>query len=277
MLSVGDLPTVQLSQIEFHAADLDVERAKKAYDEVGFFVVRGLLRNHMERMLEEIERAVTLAHDELAELAESAEQARYGWLTKSGAVFTERTVDIQSPPGRRQLIVAPISQESSEVMRACSRDPKLVKIVEALLQGEISPIGTGQCMYKEARGTAMGLHQDGVYTRIEGYNDVATTYTYVVPTSIERGAIWLIPYSHRLELLPHDESGMYEGCVRADLCSWDNAIALPGEPGDTFFWQWKTIHGSQPNLTDEPRPTLVARYGLPAEAKLLAEKGLGQW
>src|SRR6185503_20387083 len=120
--------------------------------------------------------------------------------------------------------------------------------VTALLAGEISHIGTGQCMYKEPHGTAMGLHQDGVYTHVQGYRDVATAFSYVVPTSIERGSIWLVPYSHKLDLLPHNESGHHEGCVRDDLCDWSNAIALPGEPGDTFLWQWKTLHGSQPNL-----------------------------
>ncbi len=271
MEAIRDLPPVELSEIEFAADDIDLERAKKAYDEVGFIVVRGLLQQYMAPLLEEIEASVAVAHTELA----GAKGSRYGWLTESGAVFSERSMDMEPEPGRKQLIVAPILQTSSEVMLSASDDPRL--LVGSLLEGELSHMGAGQCMYKEPRGGATGLHQDGSYTKVDGYDAVATAFTYVVPTSIERGCIWLIPYSHKLEILPHDDDGPNEGCVRKDLCSWDDAIPLPGGPGDTLIWQWRTIHGSRPNYTDQPRPTVVARYGLPAEAKLLNEKGLGQW
>jgi hypothetical protein len=250
------LPRVDPTEIDFHVDTIDVERAARVYETVGFIIVRGLLRKHVEGIMAEVREAVVAAHGELPQ----ATSMRYGWLTPSGGIFTDRV-----PPGhpaRRQLIVVPLTTRNSPGMRACADDPGLHAILARFLKNEVNLIGSGQCMYKEAiHGNEAGLHQDAIYPGSEEFRDVVSAFTYLVPTPIERGSIWLVPHSHRLGLLRHEESGQRAECIPTETCDFDDALPLPGEPGDTLLWNYTVIHGSKPNSTDLARPTVVTRYG----------------
>lgn len=265
--SVRDLPRLEsLSAVEFDAASIDLERAARVYAEVGMLVVRGLLRPYMEPMLAEIREAVELAYRELPE----AKMERHGLLTPSGGVF--------SRVGPRQLICAPLTLPTSPTMRQYASDPLFVSLLDELLAHEVHLIGSGQVMYKVADGgVETGLHQDASYTKDFGFKEVIAAFTYVVPTTIERGCIWLVPYSHRLGLLPHQEEGDHAGVVVPGTADWEHAIPIPGNPGDTLLWHFNVLHGSQPNVTAEDRPAVVIRYGRRGDADVLAEHGLQDW
>jgi ectoine hydroxylase-related dioxygenase (phytanoyl-CoA dioxygenase family) len=257
MTGVRDLPPVDLAAIDFRAETLDVERAVRAYHEVGFIIVRGLLRRYMEVLLTEIEAAAETAHRELP----SATLMQHGWVTPSGAIFTDRGGEGDRVPGRRQLIVVPVNTINSPTMEASFHDPGLSSLLNPILENEVHPTGSGHCMYKEAlHGNEAGLHQDGIYLG-EEFRDVVTPFAYVVPTPIERGCLWLVPYSHRLGLVAHEESGPRAGCIPYDVCDFSNAVPLPGDVGDTLLWKDTMIHGSKGNVTDTPRPAVVVRFG----------------
>lgn len=265
--SVRDLPRLEsLSEVEFDAASIDLARAARVYADVGILVVRGLLRPYMEPMLAEIRGAVELAYRELPE----AKMERHGLLTPSGGVF--------SRVGPRQLICAPLTLPTSPTMRRYAEDPLFVALLDELLAHEVHLIGSGQVMYKVANGgVETGLHQDASYTKDFGFKEVIAAFTYVVPTTVERGCIWLVPYSHRLGLLPHQEEGDHAGVVVPGTADWEHAIPIPGNPGDTLLWHFNVLHGSQPNVTAEDRPAVVIRYGRRGDAEVLAEHGLQDW
>ncbi|MCC6848797.1 MAG: phytanoyl-CoA dioxygenase family protein [Deltaproteobacteria bacterium] len=265
--SVRDLPRLaSLSPVEFDADAIDLARAARVYADVGFIIVRGLLRSYMEPMLVEIRQAVELAYRELPE----AKMERHGLLTPSGGVF--------SRVGERQLICAPLTLPTSPAMRRYANDPLFVSLLDVLLAHEVHMIGSGQVMYKVANGgVETGLHQDASYTKDFGFKEVVAVFTYVVPTSIERGCIWLVPYSHRLGLLPHQEEGDHAGVVAPGTADWEHAVPIPGSPGDTLLWHFNVLHGSRPNVTAEDRPAVVIRYGRRGDAEVLAEHGLQDW
>ena len=265
--SVRDLPRLEsLAAVEFDAATIDLARAARVYADVGMIVVRGLLRPYMEPMLAEIRQAVELAYRELPE----AKMERHGLLTPSGGVF--------SRVGPRQLICAPLTLPTSPTMRSYASDPLFVALLDELLAHEVHLIGSGQVMYKVANGgVETGLHQDASYTKDFGFKEVIAAFTYVVPTTIERGCIWLVPYSHRLGLLPHQEEGNHAGVVVPGTADWEHAVPIPGNPGDTLLWHFNVLHGSQPNVTAEDRPAVVIRYGRRGDAEVLAEHGLQDW
>ncbi len=265
--SVRDLPRLEsLAAVEFDAASIDLARAARVYADVGMIVVRGLLRSYMEPMLAEIRQAVALAYRELPD----AKMERHGLLTPSGGVF--------SRVGPRQLICAPLTLPTSPTMRSYANDRLFVSLLDELLAGEVHLIGNGQVMYKVADGgVETGLHQDASYTKDFGFREVIAAFTYVVPTTVERGCIWLVPYSHRLGLLPHQEEGDHAGVVVPGTADWEHAIPIPGNPGDTLFWHFNVLHGSQPNVTGEDRPAVVIRYGRRGDAEVLAEHGLQDW
>jgi ectoine hydroxylase-related dioxygenase (phytanoyl-CoA dioxygenase family) len=258
LAALADLPPLDRSAIDFDSDALDVDRAAGALDEAGFIVVRGLMRRYVEPMMAEVAEAVRSAHLELP----SATAMRYGLSTASGAIFSDR--DPSGRPRRMQLICAPLTTASSPTMRACASDARLLEILGPLLGSDVEAIGTGQCMYKEALdGFEASLHQDVIYPGAEGHRDVIYSFTYLVPTSIERGCIWLVPYSHRLGRLDHEESGPREGAIPLETCDFSHAVPFPGEAGDTILWKYTIVHGSKGNLTDVPRPAVITRYGRP--------------
>lgn len=265
--SVNELPRLEsLASVEFDAESIDVARAARAYAEVGFIVVRGLLRPYMEPMLNEIRQAVELAYRELPE----AKMERHGWLTPSGGVF--------SRVGVRQLICAPLILGTSPTMRSYANDRLFVSLLDELLAREVHQIGSGQVMYKIADGgVPTGLHQDASYSKDFGFKEIVAAFTYVVPTPVERGCIWLVPYSHRVGLLPHQEEGDHAGVVVPGTADWEHALPIPGNPGDTLFWHFNVLHGSQANVTAEDRPAVVIRYGRRGDADVLAQHGLQDW
>ena len=46
---------------------------------------------------------------------------------------------------------------------------------------------------------------------------------------------------------------------------WCDTVALPvcGQAGDSIFFHYRTIHGSQENHSDQPRPAFIHRYRRP--------------
>lgn len=275
---------MDLSPYEFSADDLVVEDALAVLNRTGFVILRGLLREHVEPIMAEVRHAVDLAKGQ----RDTATRARFGWLTPEGAVFNAKskepdprapwpkTPDEGSAEDKpQQLIVVPISHRNCPPMLASARDPKLRAIVEGHFKEDAFILGNGQCMYKEAHGgTAMALHQDGVYSP-ESYEEVLTCYTYLTPTSLDGGCIRLVPHSHEAGLLRTREEYV-DDALPAELADWPDTIAIPGEPGDTVIWHWYMVHGSQPNFADHDRPTVLARYGPKREAEM-AKEGLKQW
>ena len=254
--NLGEPARFDVSQVDFDAGSIDIRRAARVYRDVGFLVVRGLMKKYVEPMVAEVRDAVALAQRELP----GAQRGPYGLLTSSGGIFSDRGAD--GPAGRLQLIVAPMSMESSPAMKGCSTDSRLLAMLGVLLENDVNLIGSGQCMYKEAlHGNEAALHQDAIYPGGEGFHGIASTFTYLVPTPVERGCIWLVPYSQRGGLLRHEESGNRAGCLPLETCDFDRAVPLPGDAGDTLIWNAMLIHGSKGNTTDMPRPALVIRYG----------------
>jgi ectoine hydroxylase-related dioxygenase (phytanoyl-CoA dioxygenase family) len=256
MPSVRDLPRLDPAQVEFTANAIDTARAARVFHDAGFIIVRGLMLPHVDAMAAEVRDAVALAHRELPE----ARTMRYGRATASGGIFSDRA-STETPP-RLRLICAPLTTANSPTMRACGDDARLRSILAVLLGDGAELLGGGHCMYKEAGGGfESSLHQDAIYPGAEDHVDVVYVFTYVVPTPIERGCIWIVPYSHRLGLLAHDTSGPREGAIPTAVCDFGDALPFEGQAGDTLIWKYTVIHGSKANVTDLPRPSVMHRYG----------------
>jgi ectoine hydroxylase-related dioxygenase (phytanoyl-CoA dioxygenase family) len=65
--------------------------------------------------------------------------------------------------------------------------------------------------------------------------------------------------SHRLGMLQHVDTESHLGL---DPSTWtfDKALPVEGQAGDAIFFHVKTIHGSPPNHTNQPRPVFIHRY-----------------
>ena len=107
-------------------------------------------------------------------------------------------------------------------------------------------------------GQPKKLHQDSSYFQHK-YDGPVAALCYAVDTDAQKGALYVIPGSHKLGVLEHIDTVSHLGLDDADW-SWDDALQITGRAGDAIFFHVDTIHGSQENYSDSRRPVFIHRY-----------------
>jgi phytanoyl-CoA hydroxylase len=105
-------------------------------------------------------------------------------------------------------------------------------------------------------------HQDSGY--FEPFCDddlVLTMWIPLVDTYPENGCLWVIPGSHKGEVVDHimHESGKYLA-IEDDLMPKEDLVFCPVPKGGILLLTNKTIHGSEKNKTDVVRWSMDLRY-----------------
>lgn len=251
------MPTqaVTVQDLEVFADDLDIGRAARIYREHGCLVARGLMRPYIAEIGRDIEGA---ARQSLA-LLDRSERITEGWRTPDGTLF------LPAPPGYprdKQIMVLAVSYQTSAAFLRAALDSRALDIVEAILGPNVELFGQGQCLYKEpVGGHPKHLHQDSAYFehRLEG---PVATLNYVVDTDLVNGALYVVPGTHRLGTLPHIDTFSHLG-LDAGEWPWERALPICGQAGDAIFFHYRTVHGSQENRSERPRPVFINRYRRP--------------
>lgn len=245
-------PDIAVSDIELHASNLDPVQAASIYREHGCLVVRGLMNPYVEAIHRDIEAS---AAQSLALLSD-AKPVPEGWVTPDGTLF------IPAPNWFRrdkQIMVLALRYSTSAALFRSAFDEKLVDIVTAILGPNVELFLDGQCLYKEpVGGHAKNLHQDAAYFE-HRYEGPVGSLTYVVDTDLINGALYVMPGTHRLGVLPHVDTSSHLG-LDERTWTWENAVPIIGKAGDSIFFHVRTVHGSQTNRSDRPRPVFIHRY-----------------
>ncbi len=247
--------TVTVQDIEVFANDLDVTRAAALYQQHGCLVVRGL----MQPYLADVRRDIAAAAATALSLLDRAEKITEGWKTPDGALF------LPAPPGfvrDKQIMLLPFSYRSSAAFLQSALDKRALDLVEAILGPNIELFDYGQCVYKEpVGGHPKHLHQDSAYFEHRFEGPVAIL-SYVVDTDLQNGALYVIPGTHKAGTLRHVDTFSHLG-LDEDEWPWERALPIVGKAGDAIFFHYRTVHGSQENHSDQPRPVFIHRYRRP--------------
>lgn len=247
--------TVTAEDIEVFADDLDPARAAAIYKEHGCLVVRGLMKPYLDEIGRDIERTAAQS----LSLLPQAKKITEGWVTPDGTLF------LPAPPGygrEQQIMVLAVRYNSSSAFFRSAFDPHLLDVVEAILGPNVELFMDGQCLYKEpVGGHPKNLHQDSAYFehRFEG---PVGALNYAVDTDLQNGALYVVPGSHRMGTLHHVDTFSHLG-LDPDEWPWERALPVTGKAGDTIFFHYRTIHGSQENHSTKPRPVFIHRYRRP--------------
>ena len=249
------VPTVTVQEIEVSADSLDPQRAAEIYKEHGCLVVRGL----MSRYVPDLARDMKAAAAQAISLLDRAKQVPEGWVTPDGTLF------LPAPPNYprdKQIMVLAVSHYTSAAFFRASFDDRAIDIVEAILGPNVEQFMSGQCLYKEpVGGHPKHLHQDSAYFE-HRYDGPVGILSYVVDTNLKNGALHVVPGSHRLGQLRHVDTFSHLGLEEAEW-PWESALPVEGKAGDAIFFHYRTIHGSQENHSDQPRPVFINRYRRP--------------
>ncbi len=246
---------ISVDDLSFDAQDMDIKVAASVFDTQGAMVVRGLLAEHVPAVTHDI----MLATEESIAMLDQAVRTEVGWTTPNGSLF------IPAPAGydrEQQIMVVGVNYHTSAAFLHSALDSRLLDIVEAILGPNIETYNTGQVLVKEpVGGHPKHLHQDSAYFE-HRYLGPVGVLTYCVDTSVERGALHVVPGSHNMGQLDHVDTFSHLGLDEQEW-PWEAALPIEGRAGDSIFFNVKTIHGSKPNYTDVARPAFVHRYRRP--------------
>ncbi len=248
----ADLPVVDIADMDFAAAGLDIEKAVAAYREHGCIVVGGFLTPH----LEEMSRQINLVIGETIDQIEAAKPIPAGWLTPNGALLLPAPEHFERD---KQIMCLPINYHNSAAFMRTAMDPTTLDLAEAILGPDIELFGDGQSLVKEAiGGHPKHLHQDGAYFE-HRYEGPLAQLTYVVDTNLENGCLHAVPGSFKMGLLDHEDTFSHLG-LNEKTWPWERSTPIEGKAGDSIFFHINCIHGSKSNRSSEPRPVFINRY-----------------
>ncbi len=154
--------------------------------------------------------------------------------------------------------------------------PKLLKIVQLLLGPEIRlyPNYTVRPKLPNHEGTKVLWHQDAAYTKTGAHGDdpnatdisvealhMVNIWSPLVPARPENGCMQIVPGTHLLNIVPHENKKHYlEITEKALQPHIKNAIDAICDPGDVILFSNLLFHCGQPNISDTIRWSCDWRY-----------------
>lgn len=258
---------VTIHDIEVFAEELTtpeaIARATQLYNQHGCLVVRGLMKPYLAEIQHDIAEAVQQA---ISLLPQATEVPGIGWNTPDGTLW------LPAPPHYprdKQIMVLGLRYQTSGVFFRSALDPKLLDLVEAILGPDVEMFIDGQSLYKEpVGGHPKNLHQDSAYFE-HRFDGPVGVLNYAIDTNVINGALYVVPGSHRLGQLNHIDTFSHLG-LDPDEWPWERALPIEGQAGDSIFFHYRCIHGSQVNNGKEGRPVFIHRYRKPNDYVIIS-------
>jgi len=159
--------------------------------------------------------------------------------------------------------------------------PHLVEAWKDLFGPNLLTVTTGFRIKEPSTKTYVGWHQDAYYVRYEP--SWSTCILAVTESTVENGCVQVVPGSHKLGLLAHQETNDADNILTRSqhiTAPFDpsKAIHVPLRPGELIAMHDLLIHGSDQNHSRERRinflidvlPTHARREGKRESAVLIA-------
>ncbi len=203
-----------------------------------------------------------------------------GYYAPVRALTTARAAEIrglledneaQNPALRKML-----SQKAHLVftwLDAVIRDPGILDAVEDIIGPNILCWGSGFFIKDAHDASFVSWHQDSTYWGLEP-PDIVTAWVAFSESTVENGAMRVIPGSHKLDQLAHRDTFAAENLLsRGQEVAVDvderQAVALELQPGEISLHHVRLIHGSEPNPSAKRRIGYAIRY-LPTHVRQTA-------
>jgi len=216
--------------------------------------------------------------------ADVASYREQGWLSLGRIVDDPELAALRAEEERFRLRHAyggPRNQTLFVNVQLCARSEPVRRfcIAGAHLPAVVQLLGPDVCFTHQQFVTKLPdtgeqrsdipMHQDDGYGRLEPPVDL-TLWVALVDTDERNGCLWVVPRSHAAGLLEHGPAGvnpvLREAAVEAP------AVAVPLRAGEGIAFTGLTLHGSGPNRSGAPRPSLFVRYCAP-HVKMVSEGG----
>jgi len=142
-------------------------------------------------------------------------------------------------------------------------DQRITDVAASIIGGPNVQLHHTKIFIKPAeRGSPFPLHQDCPFFPHDRHSMIAAI-CHFDDAPVEKGCVCVVPGSHRLGLLPHEQEGGWH--LPLDRYPVEGAVPCPAEAGDVLFFSYLTIHGSGINRTAEPRTTILIQMRDPLD------------
>ena len=182
----------------------------------------------------------------VSQLIESGESINARW-------GSDLTKDIEATDS--EVIHTHNVQSFSAIMLSMVQEKKLLDLIELLIGPDIILHHTKLFLKPPKKGSAFPLHQDWSYFPTEK-NSMIAAMVHLSESKEEMGCVRVIPGSHQLGRLDKSDGHTYNPIIH-DRYNLEDADPVIAEPGDVTFFHCCSLHGSMPNLSQDPRKTIL--------------------
>src|SRR3984885_6806218 len=144
------------------------------------------------------------------------------------------------------------------------RHKAILDAVEDLLGPDILCWNTNFFIKEAETPSFVSWHQDSTYWGLST-PDVCTAWVALTPSTIENGAMAVIPKSHTMDQIPHrDTFDRHNLLTRGQEVAVEvderEAVPLVLQPGEMSLHHVRLVHGSPPNPSPDRRIRFAIRY-----------------
>ena len=109
--------------------------------------------------------------------------------------------------------------------------------------------------------TQVKFHQDFLFEPRTNH-DMITVLMFIDDVTEQNGPLQVVPGTHQGPMYEHWHDGAFTGMVDADVIADASAKAVPcyGPAGSACLMHTLLLHGSGPNLSDQPRTLFICEY-----------------
>lgn len=156
--------------------------------------------------------------------------------------------------------------------------PKFVGILQDLLGENVRLHGSKLNLKAPHFGSPVEWHQDWAFYP-HSNDDVLAAGVMLDDTTVENGAMYVIPGSHKGPTYDHhDAEGYFCGAMDPEASGVDfsRAVACEGPAGSVSFHHVRAVHGSAQNISTRSRGLLLYEFSA-ADAYPLMAAGKADW
>lgn len=213
-----------------------------------------------------------LTRDEVEELRRVTDE----FVAKSREV-TEHTDIFDLEPGHTpespkvRRIKNPIMHH--EAYNRAIRHDGILDIVERLIGPGVRQNGHKLNMKSAGFGSPVEWHQDWAFYPHTN-DDLLAVGVCIDDMTIENGALLVVPGSHRGPVYDHHQNGRFAGAITEPGFKPEPVVPIEIRAGGISIHHVRTLHGSAPNTSGQPRRLLLFQYAAIDAWPLM---GAGDW
>jgi hypothetical protein len=179
--------------------------------------------------------------------------------------------------------LSPTNRNNTHLVFKCideiAHHPVIIDAVSDLIGPDILLYGS-VLFFKEPKSVGfVSWHQDGTYMGIEPHTFV-TPWLALTPSNAEMGCVKVIPGSHKLGILSHQDTFGEDNILTRGQTIEDidesSAVNLVLRPGQISLHHARTVHGSMPNRGKQRRLGVALQCYMRPDCRQVIGENLAQ-